>query len=88
MVTLRDLKVLVEDLEGMTKEKGKSAQNVKIKFRTFDEQFDENADEFQLPDTITGVDLDVKNWDKVTITIERRSEPTRADEVKQLLEKS
>ena len=63
---------MVAEVEKMTQHH-KEPDKVKVKFRTFDDQFDENADEFQLPDEITGVDLDVKNWDKVTITIERNT---------------
>lgn len=78
MITLKDLKDLVEDVEIMIKPH-KSPENVRIKFRTFDDQFDENADEFQLPDTITGVDMDIKNWDRVTITIERNTDHSKSE---------
>ncbi len=70
MVTLQDLKNMVDEMITLAKVE---PSKVKIKFRTFDDQFEENADEFQLPDTITGVDFDIKNWDKATITIERNT---------------
>jgi hypothetical protein len=69
--SLKHLKEVVDGLVEMA-EGHANISNVQVKFKTFDERFEENTDEFQEPDTITAVEFDVMNWDKVTITIERK----------------
>lgn len=68
-MNLLKLKEIVDSLVDMSRDE-KLASAIQIKFKTFDPNFDENADEYQLPETITAVEFDILNWDKVTITIE------------------
>ena len=73
MTTLWQLKELVDTLCDLS-DGHRAPTLVQVKFKTFDERFEENADEFQEPDQITSVEFDVMNWDKVTITLERKLE--------------
>jgi hypothetical protein len=79
--TLKDLKKAVDQIAQMVDGKGKSFDDIKVHFKTFDERFEENADEFQEPDTITKVEMDIQNWDNVTITIERKVKHENAQEI-------
>lgn len=75
MTNFAELKKIVDDLTRQLEEadKCKKFEDVKINFQTFDEHFDENSDEFQHPDEITAVDLDILNWNSVTFTIEKKA---------------
>lgn len=75
MINLAELKKIVDDVVVMVDKAGvKRLENVKIKFKTFDARFEENSDEFQEPDQITAVDVNILSWNSVTITIERKIE--------------
>lgn len=74
-MNLAELKKIVDDVVYMVENQDIILANVKVKFKTFDEKFEENADEFQEPDKITSVEVDVLKWNSVTITIERKTEP-------------
>lgn len=85
MTNLAELKKIVDELTSMLDERDvKDFKDVQVKFKTFDERFEENADEFQEPDTITSVEVDVLKWDSVTITIERKLENERIKTVKEI----
>ena len=71
-MNLTELKRIIDDVTVMVDDAGVDFKNVTIKFKTFDERFEENADEYQEPDTITAVDVDILSWKTVTITIERK----------------
>lgn len=72
-MNLAELKKIVDDVVRMIDDEDVTMANVKVKFKTFDERFEENADEFQEPNEITSVEVDVLKWNSVTITIERKS---------------
>jgi hypothetical protein len=74
-MNLAELKKIVDDVVRMIEDKDISLPHVKVRFKTFDERFEENADEFQEPNEITSVEVDVLKWNSVTITIERKIEP-------------
>lgn len=80
-MNLSELKKIVDDVVNMVDSQDMTLANVKVKFKTFDDRFDENADEFQEPDEITSVNLDILKWNNVTITIERRTDPEPKEEV-------
>lgn len=67
--TLKELKEIVDNLYEMS-EKSITSDMVEIKFKTFDSNFDLNADDYQKPEKITSVEFDILNWNSVTITIE------------------
>jgi hypothetical protein len=67
---LKDLFEIISDLsEGISKHV-KDLSSVKVEFKTFDSYFDEHTDEYQRPTDITSIDVDMLNWNRVTITIE------------------
>jgi hypothetical protein len=77
-MNLLELREIVDTLVELS-EDHVSASKIQIKFKTFDPNFDENADKYQLPETITAVEFDILNWDKVTITIESPDEDKFGD---------
>jgi hypothetical protein len=68
--TLKELKEIVDSLYEMST---RGSDAVMIHFKTFDSNFDENADEYQRPKKITSVEFDILNCDKITITIENET---------------
>jgi hypothetical protein len=79
-MNLLELKKIVDDVTVMVDKAGiKDFKNVEIKFKTFDDRFEENADDYQEPDQITSVAVDILSWKTVTITIERNAKNERME---------
>ena len=72
-MNLLELREIVDTLVDLSEDHVLSSK-IQIKFKTFDPKFEENEDEYQLPEKITAVEFDILNWDKVTITIETPKE--------------
>ena len=70
-MNFKQLKDIVDVLEEMIGGRI-DREEFEIKFKTFDERFEENADEYQEPTDITSVEFDILNFNTATITIERR----------------
>lgn len=87
-MNLAELKKIVDDVTVMVDKAGvKDFKNVTIKFKTFDDRFEENADEYQEPDQITAVDVDILSWKTVTITIERNAKNERMEAIRDVIDK-
>jgi hypothetical protein len=87
-MNLAELKKIVDDVTTMVDKAGvKCLSNVKVKFKTFDDRFEENSDEYQEPDEITAVDVNILSWNSVTITIERKIENQRMEALHNVTEK-
>lgn len=87
-MNLAELKKIVDDVCVMVNNAGvKDLKNVTIKFKTFDDRFEENADEYQEPDQITAVAVDILSWKTTTITIERNTKNERMEALHDVIDK-
>jgi len=71
-MNFKKLKDIVDGLDEMIGDRIKH-EDFEINFKTFDERFEENADEYQEPTDITSVQFDILNFTNATITIERKT---------------
>ena len=71
-MNFKKLKDIVDGLDEMIGDRIKR-EDFEINFKTFDERFEENADDYQEPTDITSVEFDILNFNKATITIERKN---------------